>query len=37
MKKICEALVIMIGTLGWWGFVYPDLCLTDDVYEQEYA
>lgn len=36
MRKIYEAALILIGTLGWWGFVYPDMCLTEDVYEQEY-
>lgn len=36
MKKIYEVALILIGTLGWWGFVYPDMCLTEDVYEQEY-
>ena len=36
MKKIYETAVILLGTIGWWGFVYPELCLTEDVYEQEY-
>lgn len=36
MKKICEAAILLIGTLGWWGFVYPDLCLTEETCEQEY-
>ncbi len=39
MKRVCEAVVLLIGTLGWWGFVYPDLCLTEETYErfeQEY-
>ena len=36
MKRICEAAVLLIGTLGWWGFVYPDLCLTEETCEQEY-
>ena len=36
MKKIYEGALILIGTVGWWGFVYPDMCLTEDVYEQEY-
>lgn len=35
MRKIYETAVILIGTLGWWGFVYPELCLTRDAYEQE--
>ncbi|MDE7286015.1 MAG: hypothetical protein K2N55_04095 [Lachnospiraceae bacterium] len=36
MRRIYEAAMILIGTIGWWGFVYPDLCLTEEVYEQEY-
>ena len=36
MRKIYETALILIGTIGWWGFVYPDMCLTEDVYEQEY-
>lgn len=36
MKKIYEVALILIGTVGWWGFVYPDMCLTEDVCEQEY-
>lgn len=35
MRKIYETAVILIGTLGWWGFVYPELCLTEDACEQE--
>lgn len=35
MRKIYETAVILIGTLGWWGFVYPELCLTQDAYEKE--
>lgn len=36
MRKIYETVLILIGIIGWWGFVYPDMCLTEDVYEQEY-
>lgn len=36
MKKLMETAVILLGTVGWWGFVYPELCLTQDVYEQAY-
>ena len=25
MKKLYETAIIFIGTLGWWGFVYPEL------------
>lgn len=35
MRKVFEAAVILMGTLGWWGFVYPELCLTEDVYARE--
>ncbi|MBD5548988.1 MAG: hypothetical protein HDQ97_16650 [Lachnospiraceae bacterium] len=35
MRKLYETALILIGTIGWWGFVYPDMCLTEDVYEQE--
>lgn len=35
MRKIYETAIILIGTLSWWGFVYPELCLTEDAYEQE--
>ncbi len=35
MRKIYEAAVILIGTLCWWGFVYPELCLTEEAYEQD--
>lgn len=35
MRKIYETAVILIGTLSWWGFVYPELCLTEEAYEQE--
>lgn len=34
MRKVYEAALILFGTLGWWGFVYPELCLTEDVYEE---
>ena len=37
MRKIYETAVLLIGTLGWWGFVYPELCLTQESYEQEAA
>ncbi len=35
MKKIYETAVILIGTLGWWGFVYPELSAVTEVCEQE--
>lgn len=36
MRKILETAVILLGTMGWWGFVYPELCLLDTAYEEEY-
>lgn len=35
MRKIYETAVILIGTLGWWGFVYPELCFTEETCGQE--
>lgn len=35
MRRICEAVLLFVGTLGWWGFVYPDLCPVEEVYEEE--
>lgn len=35
MRKIYEAALLFLGTLGWWGFVYPELCLDGEVYEEE--
>lgn len=35
MRRICEAALLFVGTLGWWGFVYPDLCPVEEVYEEE--
>jgi len=35
MKKLLECAVILLGTMGWWGFVYPELCLLDVSYEYE--
>lgn len=32
MRKIYEAAVLLVGTIAWWGFVYPDMCLTEDAY-----
>ena len=29
MKRILETAVLIMGTLGFWGFVYPELCVTD--------
>lgn len=29
MRKFWETAVIIVGTLGWWGFVYPELSVTE--------
>lgn len=33
MRKIWETAVILIGTLGFWGFVYPELTMPMETYE----
>lgn len=33
MKRVFEAAVILIGTLGWWGFIYPELCMAEGTFE----
>lgn len=35
MKRILETAVLIMGTLGFWGFVYPELCLTGDAIEAD--
>lgn len=30
MKRVLETAMILMGTLGFWGFVYPELCLTQE-------
>lgn len=35
MKRFYKTAVILIGTLGWWGYVYPELSLTQQAYVQE--
>ena len=35
IKKVYEAALLFVGTLGWWGFVYPELCPDGQVYEEE--
>ena len=29
--KIAEAAILLMGTLGFWGFVYPELSMTETV------
>lgn len=33
MRHIFETAVIFVGTLGFWGFVYPELCMTEGTCE----
>ena len=35
MKRFYETAVILIGTLGWWSYVYPELSQTQQAYVQE--
>lgn len=35
MKGFYETAVILIGTLGWWGYVYPELSMAPQAYVQE--
>lgn len=28
MKQTLRSAILIIGTLGWWGFVYPEFCMT---------
>ena len=35
MKKFYETAIIFIGTLGWWGFVYPELSAVTETCVQE--
>ena len=35
MKKRLETAVLLMGTLGFWGFVYPEFCLTEENYRTE--
>ena len=40
MKRFYETALLLIGTLGWWGFVYPELsemtesCVQENVQEE---
>lgn len=35
IRRVLETTAVIIGTLGWWGFVYPELCLLETSYEEE--
>ena len=37
MRRVFETAAILIGTLGWWGFVYPELCVTWETCQEEEA
>lgn len=30
MRKVLEACLVTVAMLGWWGFIYPELCFTAD-------
>lgn len=33
MRKLWETAVILMGTIGFWGFVYPELTMPEEAYE----
>ena len=35
MRRIYEAAIILVGTIGWWGFIYPELSMVTENYAQE--
>lgn len=36
MKRFLGTVILFGVTLGWWGFVYPELCLTpEECYEEQ--
>lgn len=35
MRKFCEAIIIFLTTVGWWGFIYPELSMTPESAVQE--
>lgn len=35
MKRFYETALLLIGTLGWWGFVYPELSAVTETCVQE--
>lgn len=35
MKRILETAVLLMGTLGFWGFIYPELCVAGGAIETE--
>ena len=37
MKKLYEAALILCGTLGWWGFIYPELSQVEEEYVEQEA
>ncbi|MBP3604524.1 MAG: hypothetical protein J6J79_10300 [Lachnospiraceae bacterium] len=37
MKRFLGTMILFVGTLGWWGFVYPELCLVPESCEEAEA
>lgn len=35
MRRVLETAMILMGTLGFWGFVYPEFCLTQETCQVE--
>lgn len=35
MKRFLGTVVLFTMTLGWWGFVYPELCLTPEECQEQ--
>lgn len=35
MKILLKTAVVLLGTFGWWGFVYPELSLTQGLYQEQ--
>lgn len=35
MKRFLGTVMLFTMTLGWWGFVYPELCLTPEECSEE--
>ncbi len=35
MKRFLGTVMLFTMTLGWWGFVYPELCLTPEECQEQ--
>lgn len=33
MRRVLETAMLLMGTLGFWGFVYPEFCFTQETCE----